>query len=200
MKLRIVATLIVASALVGCGESNSSAPAVTTDGSPVGSSTSGQAASATTPAPSDTTAPSADGTLHPCDVLTTAEMTSFFGAPVESTEIPYESVTPSVQCLWNKVSESVGGADKLPAHSVLVQVLTDQYDLDQLHKKIDRGGVAGLSSPVAGIGDGAILVAGGEGISVAVGQSGFNLLIALDPVPTDEAIEALARSVVTRMP
>jgi hypothetical protein len=126
-------------------------------------------------------------------------MTSFFGAPVESTEIPYESITTGVQCLWNKVSESVGGADKLPAHYVLVQVLTDQYDLDQLHKKIDRGGVAGLSSPVAGIGDGAILVAGGEGISVAVGQSGFNLLIALDPRPTDEAIEAMARSVVSRM-
>jgi hypothetical protein len=200
MKMRIVQTLIVASAFVGCGGSDSSAPPGTTDGVPVGSLTIGEAALATSPAQSDTTAQSADGTPHPCDVLTTAEMTTFFGAPVESTEIPYESVTPSVQCLWNKVSESVGGADKLPAHYVLVQVLTDQYDLDQLHRKIDRGGVAGLSSPVAGIGDGAILVAGGEGISVAVGESGFNLLVARDPVPTDEAIEALARSVVTRMP
>ncbi len=197
--MRIVGTLIVAVAFVGCGASNSSAPAVTTDGAPAGTSTGGGAAPSTSPAQGDTTAPSPDGTPHPCDLLTTAEMTSLFGAPVESTEIPYESITTSVQCMWNKVSESVGGADKLPPHYVLVQVLTDQHDLDQLHKKIDRGGIAGLSSPVAVIGDGAILVAGGEGISVAVNKSGFNLLIALDPVPTDEAIEALALSAASRM-
>lgn len=136
---------------------------------------------------------------NPCELLTAPEMEVLFGAPVESTEIPFESITTSTQCLWNKVSESVGGADELPDHYVLVQIPIDEYDLDQLRSMIERGGIVGLSSPVDGIGDGAVLVVGSEGISVVVGTSGFHLRIALDPDPTDEAIKALAVSAASRM-
>ena len=140
----------------------------------------------------------AGGGVKPCDLLTQSEMEGVFGAPVVSTEIPFESITTTTQCLWNKVSESVG-PDKLPPHYVLVQIPTDQYDLDQLHKQIARGGTNGLSTAVDGIGDGAVLTAGGEGISVVVGDSGFHLRIALDPDPTDEMIKALAVSAAGRL-
>lgn len=200
------ASMIAAVAVLGCAGCSSSAasrPASNNTSSNGAASSSvasqGTTSRDTTSGPTGTES-SPGGGLHPCDLLTAAEMTDFFGASVESHEIPYETVTTGVQCLWNRVSESVGGADKLPAHYVLVQALTEDYDLQKLHRKIAGGGIQGISELVPDIGDGAILIAGGEGIDVAVGKFGFNLLIAVDPVPTPAAIEALARSAVSRMP
>jgi hypothetical protein len=147
-----------------------------------------------------TTGGSRPGGIAPCDLVTEAEMTDLFGAPVESAEIRYESVDIGVQCQWNLVGESVDADGTLPDQYVLVQPFTGEYDLGQLHQRIDAGGIEGLSELVPDIGDGAILIAGGEGILVAVGDLGFALRIAVDPDPSPATVEALARAAVDRMP
>lgn len=91
------------------------------------------------------------------------------------------------------------GADQIPAHYVLVQIPADDYDLKKLHRSIEHAGSNGLTTAVNGIGDGAALITGAEGISVQVGASGFYLRIALDPDPSDDAIKALAASAAKRM-
>ena len=196
----VLVPLLLVAASAGCGSDSKSTTSSKRDTADPSASESSAAGGAEPAASAEVTGQSgaAAGGVKPCDLLTQSEMEGFFGAPVVSTEVPYESITTTTQCLWNKVSESVG-PDELPPHYVLVQIPTDEYDLDQLHKKIERGGINGLSFAVDGVGDGAVLVVGGEGISVVVGASGFHLRIALDPDPTDEAIKALAVSAAGRL-